>query len=324
MDHHVPFWWNVIPFEFLRLPNEVQLLIIDYAIPPRIFPATSPAFGPVNIHRDKDSEEYLRPLKLSCRQIYDLIKIARPVKAVSRHFLDIPPPQPTLRFRFNFKKDTLRVFDMALPEFRTANGQLALLPVERLVTVSNRMEDTLDDLKDEAWSGMQFGRKLDLGSLPQLKEFSFICQVAGREWKIESFEREGPQIEVRRDMLADKWGLVRAGYRPGAAKICSDSGLDRFAHTSIRWKLRADYYDPILFLGDLLYTSRQPHHGQCIHDICEPEDLARPDGIPWWMYESSYDADFIPYIGFYGYDRTQTSMGGNWAGFRYFEETGEV
>ncbi|KAJ4265980.1 hypothetical protein NW762_003953 [Fusarium torreyae] len=325
------FWWNsqrveveIKPFQLLRLPEELQLQIIDCAIPPRIFPATNPAYGSIYTFFDKKSEEYLLPLKLSCRRIYNLIEVSRPVRAVSSHyFRGTTPPPPTIRFRFNFSKDTPRVFDMALPEFRTANGQLALLPVERLVTVSIRMIDTFSGLEDKKLARLQFSRKLDLGCLPQLKEFSFICQVAGREWKIESFERQGPQIDIRRDMLTDKWGLVHTGSFPQAAKACREKGLDRFAQTNIKWKLRADYHDPIL-LSNGWHKPHPDDHGQWIHELCDPEDLSRPDDMPRWMYENTHDGDFIPYIGLYGYDRTQMSIGGNWAGFRYFEGTGEV
>ncbi|KAF4968909.1 hypothetical protein FSARC_3756 [Fusarium sarcochroum] len=315
-------------FPFLRAPTEVQLHILDYVIPPQIIPAYDPDFHTL-LHTDHNlidtvSEEYLLPLKLSCRQIYNLMKILRPITGLvllehgrshlQCHVYGHVPTKPTLLFRFNLNKDTLRVLNMRLPDFRTADGQIAPLPVERLVTISVKMHDSCG-MYDETWSTIQFNRRFNLSRLPKLKEFSLICQLSGFQWRIESFEREGPQIDPRRNMLTDKWGLARSGYHAQGARAYWEKRIP--AHTGIRWQRRQDYHHPPLEPGDDV-------NGAYLDRFCDDGDLDDPDDIPLWMYESERLGDFIPYVGFHGHDRGQLSMGGNWAGFRYFEETGEV
>ncbi|KAF5666991.1 hypothetical protein FDENT_12190 [Fusarium denticulatum] len=76
-------------------------------------------------------------------------------------------------FRMNLDIDTLRVFDMNLPDFVTANGPSALPHCKRPI-----------------------GEALDLEKLPKLDEFSVIFPSVSQDWTIEDLPRVRDQTDI--------------------------------------------------------------------------------------------------------------------------------
>ncbi|KAF5661718.1 hypothetical protein FCIRC_11744 [Fusarium circinatum] len=303
---------------FMKFPPEIRLMIIESALPTQIAPCIR-YHDPEGDLTDTVSfraihathEDTILPLKLSCRYIYNAIRELRPVEAVDED-------DDEVMFRFDFKKDTLRVFDFGIPYLRTTRGRELPLPVQKLMVMT--YETTLRDPVE--WKGVALERVMNIHRFPWLKEFSMVCPVAERAWRIEGFEREGPEVDISRN-VNELWGSDRDSQLGSrfASLICAASGIP--AHTGIKWKF--NYHDNYIVSGEESWNTDEGEYLGVPPGFCEDAD-SRPDGsrfrdiLPCMKDNRA----FIPYIGFYGYDRGQCSMGGNWAGFRYFEETGAV
>ncbi|KAF5963590.1 hypothetical protein FBULB1_13288 [Fusarium bulbicola] len=305
---------------FMKFPPEVRFMIIECALPTQV----APCIKGEDIDQDDEGrirfraihatyEDTILPLKLSCRYIYTLIRGLRPVEAVDED-------NDEVIFRFDFKHDTLRVFGYGMPYLRTTSGQELPLPVQKLLV----MTELTNREHPRKWKGVALKRDLGINRFPSLKEFSMICPVARRAWRIEGFERNGPVIGIHRNPSTELWGSDRYNQLDPSAASTAYATKGIPAHTGIKWKFNYHFnYDP-----GTRHWSWNTDPGQYLgvpHGFCEPADAS---------LNGSLDLDspilhvdnraFIPYIGFYGYDRGQCSMGGNWAGFRYFEETGAV
>ncbi|KAF5682321.1 hypothetical protein FDENT_7723 [Fusarium denticulatum] len=303
-------------FPFMKFPPEVRLMIIESALPTQIAPCIrgyDPDDGVDTVSFCAiyaTHEDTILPLKLSCRYIYNAIRQLRPVKAVDKY-------NDEVTFRFDFKQDTLRVFDYGIPCLRTTSGQELPLPVQKLMVMTDRPEFE----HPIEWEGVALKRVMSIHRFPWLKEFSMVSPVAGKEWRIEGFERDGPEVDISRT-VDELWGSDRnrqLGSR-FASLMCASRGIP--AHMGVKWKF--NYHDNYSVSGEAAWNTPE---GECLGvppGFCEDAD-SQPDGRlerQEWFHNDN--RAFIPYIGFYGYDRGQCSMGGNWAGFRYFEETGAV
>ncbi|KAJ4114782.1 hypothetical protein NW768_011336 [Fusarium equiseti] len=131
-------------FPFLRLPRELQLRIIELAIgPSRTAPHTCDEHwveerSPELRFRAvlSTSEDMTIPLKLSCNHIFNMIKTLRPVEAIPYdHFLLGEGPL----FRIDLDRDMLRIFDNALPRYRSNDGYRAAIPVRRILSYIHNM-----------------------------------------------------------------------------------------------------------------------------------------------------------------------------------------
>ncbi|KAF4439238.1 hypothetical protein FACUT_4315 [Fusarium acutatum] len=158
----------------MKLPREVQLRIVELA--------SSPKVTPTLLNRPKELRRYSRvqstwedsilALKLSSRMMYRLAIAEQNVEGVvDRH----------VAFRMNLDIDTLRVFDMALPDFITADGP-SVLPVRKLLSISKISFNTCATARDTMWRlENPVGEALALDNLLKLDEFSVIFpSVAGR------------------------------------------------------------------------------------------------------------------------------------------------
>ncbi|KAF9774015.1 hypothetical protein IL306_008067 [Fusarium sp. DS 682] len=110
----------------------------------------------------------------------------------------------------------------------------------------------------------------------------------------------------------DRWD--RSDQHDEAATAYEKKGIP--AHTGIKWKF--NYHRNYGVEHQIIGRNNVENHGPIgvPYNFCEDYDAEVPEGVD--------PRSCIPYIGFYGYDQGQASMGGNWAGFQYFEETGEV
>ncbi|KAF5611752.1 uncharacterized protein FSUBG_2189 [Fusarium subglutinans] len=308
---------NQSSISFMKFPPEVRLMIIESALPTQIAPCINGEDAYDNeegtirfraIHATH--EDTLLPLKLSCRYIYNAIRQLRPVEAVDGDNNEVI-------FRFDFKQDTLRVFDYEMPFLRSKSGRELPLPVQKLMVMTD--ETALRDPIE--WEGVGLERVMNIHRFPWLKEFSMVCPVAKRAWRIKGFERIGPVIDIHRNPSTELWGSDRySQLDPTEASLTyATKGIP--AHTGIKWKFNYHYN----YVINQEWNTPQGEYLGAPPDFGEDADN-RPDGShPRDQFISDEDnRAFIPYIGFYGYDRGQCSMGGNWAGFRYFEETGAV
>ncbi|RFN50667.1 adenosinetriphosphatase [Fusarium flagelliforme] len=82
------------------------------------------------------SEHMTIPLKLSCSHIFDMIRTLRPVEAApyDRFLLGEGPP-----LRINLDRDMLRIFDNAVPRYRSNDGYRAAIPVRRILSYIHNM-----------------------------------------------------------------------------------------------------------------------------------------------------------------------------------------
>ncbi|PNP75007.1 hypothetical protein FNYG_11654 [Fusarium nygamai] len=236
----------------MRLPREIQLRIVELAIPQKVTPTL--------LNRPKGRRRYSRvqstwedsmlALKLSSRMLHKLAIAEQNVQGVV---------DQRVAFRMNLDIDTLRVFDMNLPDFLTANGPSAL-PVRKLLSISKISRKDCGTFHDPMWRcESPVGEALDLGKLPKLDEFSVIFPSVSQDWTIEDLPRVRDQTDI--------------------------SGA---AHTGIKWQFNTGLY-PVprweKYHDDHFNGSYKPY----MHpDVPIPEEV-----IPYvgkWGYERSPEA----------------------------------
>jgi hypothetical protein len=126
-------------FPTIRLPKELQLRIIELAIG---LPRTAPNTGDEQFVDQRSlemrfravlstSEDMTIPLKISCSHIFNMTRKLRPVEAVP-YDLFLLGEGPL--FRINLDRDMLRIFDNALPWYRSNDGYRAAIPVRRILS----------------------------------------------------------------------------------------------------------------------------------------------------------------------------------------------
>ncbi|RSM02602.1 hypothetical protein CEP52_007910 [Fusarium oligoseptatum] len=274
-------------FPFLRLPREIQDKIIKYLLPAMILPTTEEprllkdrwGFPGTLEPFEHDNCAYLRG---SCRSIRDIVDRIRPIKS-------------TRGFHLDPKRDTLKVWEMQLPNPDPyGEGHWGWsIPVRKLLTVFplvlNPYSDVSTGVSDPTWHDETLDMDIDLSFLPMIEEMTLVVQSAGWEWNIEGFQMYGPDVVENRGPN-DNWG--RGGY--GHLRLIAED------HFWIR-KIRGS--TPYRWKG-------------CDADLFDPLDVLRMDDTSLSRY--------APYIGFYGYSRGAYSLGGNWPGFRYYTDTKEV
>jgi hypothetical protein len=136
---------------------------------------------------------------------------------------------------------------------------------------------------------------------PLLEEATVSVEQMSRSWHISGFQMEGPDVVAPRDN-GESWGLNRVGpHDREAARYFQARGIE--ADSGLPW--------------DLPYTNFSTNHG-CL--ISQPEDIA--------PHVNQHDISMLPqdrpYIGLHGYSRGTRSLGGKWAGFRYYPQTQKV
>ncbi|KAF5576228.1 hypothetical protein FPCIR_12715 [Fusarium pseudocircinatum] len=158
-----------------KLSREIQLLIIELATSPKVTPTLEPDIGRQRLFRKIQctSEDSLLALKLTSRGMYQLVKTANPVGAIStwpRSRRNTP-----ILFRIDLEADILRIFHQ-LPNFMDKDGLRAALPVRRLLLIESKYhhftpDGTLERFNDYSVS---CSPGLMLDKLPKLEEYSLI------------------------------------------------------------------------------------------------------------------------------------------------------
>ncbi|KAK7419497.1 hypothetical protein QQX98_003266 [Neonectria punicea] len=174
-----------------------------------------------------------------------------------------------------------------------------------------------------AWDSMPFYgdySRLPLGpfvltSFPDLREYTLTSERRYNYECINGYQMYGPHIvgEQEDDMLWGRRGN-KNGYREEAERFFRDKGLSSFADTGLRWPV-----DPIW------------DEGQNVVSVARTE-LLDYKSLWWYIHRSPFSItwkhmtwrQFVPRIGFYGYSQNDTSIGGAWAGFRYYTATQRV
>ncbi|KAF5711404.1 hypothetical protein FGLOB1_5031 [Fusarium globosum] len=173
----------------IRLPREIQLRIVELAISPKVTPTL--------LNRPKELRRYSKvqstwedsilALKLSSRLMYRF--------AIAEQNIEGVVDQRAV-FRMSLDIDTLRVFDMGLPDFRTATG-ISVLPVRKLLSISKMSFYRRATDCDTMWRcESPLGEALDLEKLPKLEEFSVIFPNVAGYWMIEGLQRVRTQTDV--------------------------------------------------------------------------------------------------------------------------------
>ncbi|KAF5578894.1 hypothetical protein FPANT_9820 [Fusarium pseudoanthophilum] len=234
----------------MRLPREIQFRIIELA--------SSPKVTPTLLNRPKELRRYSRvqstwedsilALKLSSRMMYKLAIAEQNVEGVI---------DQQVAFRMNLDIDTLRVFDMRLPDFLTANGP-STLPVRKLLSISKILLESCATYEDPVWClESPVGDALDLEKLPKLDEFSLIFPSVAEGWMIEDLPLMRPQTDV--------------------------SGT---AHTGIKWQFNTGLY-PVPRKEGRFHDS---HFIGSAKPSSYPEATITEEAIPYvakWGYERS-------------------------------------
>ncbi|KAF5650208.1 uncharacterized protein FTJAE_632 [Fusarium tjaetaba] len=236
----------------MRLPREIQLRIVELAIPQKVTPTL--------LNRPKGRRGYSRvhstwedsmlALKLSSRIMHKLAIAEQNVQGVV---------DERVAFRMNLDIDTLRVFDMNLPDFLTTNGPSAL-PVRKLLSISKISCEDCGTYCDPMWYRKSpVGEALDLEKLPKLDEFSLIFPSVSQDWSIEGLPRVRDQADI--------------------------SGA---AHTGIKWQFNTGLY-PVprweIYHDDHFNGSYKAH--------MHPDDPVPEEAIPYvgkWGYERGSEA----------------------------------
>ncbi|KAG5746568.1 hypothetical protein H9Q69_010000 [Fusarium xylarioides] len=240
---------SVTRSRIMRLPRELQIRIVELA--------SSPKVTPTLLNRPKELRRYSRvqstwedstlALKLSSRMMYRLAIAEQNVEGVV---------DQRVVFRMNLDIDTLRVFDMALPDFITPDGP-SVLPVRRLISISKIEFRQRTTDRDIMWHfESPVGEALALENLPKLDEFTVIFPNVTGSWMIEGLPLVRPQTHI------------------------SDS-----AHTGIKWQFNTGLY-PV--------PRWERHHDDHFNDSYIPhmhlDDPIPDEVIPYvgkWGYERS-------------------------------------
>ncbi|KAF5576227.1 hypothetical protein FPCIR_12714 [Fusarium pseudocircinatum] len=175
---------------------------------------SSPKVTPTLINRPKELRRYSRvqstwensilALKLSSRMMLRLVIAGQNVEGVV---------DQRVEFRMSLDIDTLRVFDMALPDFITADGP-SVLPVRRLLSISKIEFRKRTTDRDTMWYlESPVSEALALENLPKLDEFSVIFPNVTGSWMIKGLPRVRPQTHVLASAHTGiKWQFSTALY----------------------------------------------------------------------------------------------------------------
>ncbi|KIL95617.1 hypothetical protein FAVG1_00354 [Fusarium avenaceum] len=288
-----------LPFPFQRLPLELKIKIIHEAIPRLIIPEN--LYAP-----DKPISSAERvligDLTSSCKEIRSIVNNSRKIVAFG---------YGNILFRLDPVRDTLLVKNMCLPYIESKKDwnrdiwevPRRGLPIRRLMTQSRAISRPKPNglyfflSVYRLWSQVPFSTSLDvLSHLPLVEELVLSFKDASRAWHIDGFQMFGPDIIAPR-RREEGWGLERVGpHDKAAAEYSFSRGIS--ADTGEKWRFQMD-------TGVLL---------------SQPSDfISAPIDI-----QPGQKVNLTPRIGFYGFSRGTRSLGGKWAGFRYFTETGEV
>ncbi|SCV45366.1 uncharacterized protein FFB14_08612 [Fusarium fujikuroi] len=220
--------------------------------------ASSPKVTPTLLNRPKELrrcskvqstwEDSILALKLSSRLMYRFAIAEQNVEGVV---------DQRVVFRMNLDIDTLRVFDMGLPDFLTANGP-SVLPVRKLLSISKISFHRRATDRDTMWHcDNPLGKALDLEKLPKLEEFSLIFPNVAGYWMIGGLPRVRTQTEV-----------------PGSA------------HTGIKWQFNIGLYPVPGWKG----RSHDSHFNGSEKPYMHPDAPILEEAMPYvghWGYEHS-------------------------------------
>ncbi|KAG5742959.1 hypothetical protein H9Q70_014325 [Fusarium xylarioides] len=302
-------------FPFSKLPMEVKVAIVGYLIPPMSSPID---YG---VHRQAPYVA-VGELKRVSKDFKQVIEAVHYIKAIA-------VADGRIKFTMNPIQDSLVVFWMAIPKPNPDSSWLRsmkaagyevddeALPIRRLIVSNhypmqplsqdpmgyisrtNRAQTVANTLR---WKNEPFETDLPMFSrFPFLEEAAVSVSMMTRMWHISGFQMEGPDVEAPRPN-GESWGFNRVGsYNATAARYFEDKGIQ--ADTGIPWA-----FPPSVFTT---------HHASL---ISQPEDM-HPSVNPRSVFIHPLDQ---PFIGLYGYSRGTRSLGGKWAGFRYYTQTQKV
>ncbi|KAF9774620.1 hypothetical protein IL306_007343 [Fusarium sp. DS 682] len=302
-------------FPFERLPPELRKKVVLHALPDltapvrRIPNSRSVSFFTRSVCRT------LKNLEKSDPEIRTLVHQIRCLKGV-----DIWSGYPIMaswngpHLRLDPIHDTFKVLDMGFPQVRPSKAWNPVeigayhrhaLPLQNIITTADRpylerggvapttagSSTAAPAHTDPSYHKMDLEPDLPIFSrLPKVKNLSLVIQNAGREWRIDGFQSYGPDIVVSRPQ-SNRWGTSRVGEH-------SESLESWFSMRQIP--------------GDTGIPWRFVTHD----NLSDPEDV---QGIPNEDLPHSH-----PNIGYLGYSRGYLSIGGNWAGFRFWVDTNKV
>ncbi|KAG5745077.1 hypothetical protein H9Q70_012221 [Fusarium xylarioides] len=287
------------PFPFEKLPIELKIKIIRFAIPSvTVYAATSlPPEYEVGSFKRRYGKELSR-VRASCPEIKAICDRIRYLVVFYRG---------KEVYRLDPLRDTFLVYEpVQLLDFIKRRHEPRLepclqkgLPIRymlcQIVWPGNSRGDpageSLGENGEQTYAQLPFDSSLPIWPrTPMLKEFTLILAMCDRNWHIESFQQYGPRFTGWRP--SDNLSGVGGNYTIA-------EGYDRFesadsqrpqSDTGIRWKFSTT-----------------------ISSLNYPGD---PAGGAFWPD--------VPMIGFHGYSRGDMSQGGKWAGFRYWTETNKL
>ncbi|KAF5533032.1 hypothetical protein FMEXI_12115 [Fusarium mexicanum] len=287
---------------FLDLAPELQSMILEFLIL-SICPLTVPCdaekkYGPIT----SAGEQSLLNLKLSCRMIYNAIKAKRLIEAFT-----IVQPQPPRRewhpehgaiifppsrkaFTIDPYRDILRVWDMKLPRFRCSSD---IFPVKRILSVWRdkplHHHSSRSDKANYPGDSLQLWRK----------------KWQGRTNPDEPRTIRPTRVLSNHDRFIPDLSIKRLGRL-----VCVD-----------------ELYIVAKKTGDPPTNDIAP--GQHIGEVWNNGATSPPPGPNEYRCPNSdamvsFEPPARPLVGLYGYDKTETTRGGFWAGFLYYQLKKEV
>ncbi|KAI7769297.1 hypothetical protein LZL87_011827 [Fusarium oxysporum] len=305
-------------FHFDNLPTEIKKKVILNALSSVTAPHRYYLSNIARVH-DYFDEQTLKKIQDSDPVIASLSDQIRCVKAINPQ--DGTPIMSSfvgVEFRLDPKHDTFKAMEMRLPAVcpsaswnpqKVEGYHKYALPFENVLNVAYRTylvrgkapppddgltiagPSTAPMVPPPTYYNIPFEKDLPIfARLPKAKNLSLIVEYAGREWHVNGFQMHGPDIVGRRHHF-NRWGLVRFGEHSYAAEEYFHSRRIP-ADTGIAWDVNG---------RDM---------------VSDPEDLE--------TVCAAASRSSVPNIGFNAYSRGNTSLGGNWAGFRFWIDTNKI
>lgn len=216
---------------------------------------------------------------------------------------------------------------------------LSEVPIQRLLNKHALFGYTWDRERYEGFSEFpalpRVDNVLDLRRFPSLREYYSTYRICGSDWWLTGYQVQGPHVTSNLLPSENRWSMETRDETLGESmkhfngkSIVGDTGILWKGQRELDWPQDSLFFDCAFKKGDA--TVEDLPHEDLTPEMGPLEDLT-PEELAFEHFKNQkrkklneINTLYTPFIGFRGYSETPTSLGGHWAGFRYFTENRRV